>query len=104
MAADGGRCECPRCSSNVDGDGCRRGSARAHRRSAPGAAGTGKPRGGPQHLITLGDKAEPDIQTDGDVVIIEGLVPRYLNNAVARLRVSSMPSLAWWRGGERQEL
>jgi glucose-6-phosphate dehydrogenase assembly protein OpcA len=55
-------------------------------------------------LITLGDKSEPDIDTDGDVVTIEGLVPRYLNNAVAKLRVSSMPSLAWWRGGERQEL
>ena len=55
-------------------------------------------------LITLGDKPEAEIQTDGDVVTIEGLVPRYLNNAVAKLRVSSMPSLAWWRGGERQEL
>ncbi|MEO5896321.1 MAG: OpcA/G6PD domain-containing protein [Vicinamibacterales bacterium] len=55
-------------------------------------------------LITLGENPEPEIRTDGDVVTIEGLVPRYLNNAVAKLRVSSMPSLAWWRGGERQEL
>jgi glucose-6-phosphate dehydrogenase assembly protein OpcA len=55
-------------------------------------------------LITLGDDPEPEIVTDGDVVTIEGLVPRYLNNAVARLRVSSMPSLAWWRGGEREQL
>jgi glucose-6-phosphate dehydrogenase assembly protein OpcA len=55
-------------------------------------------------LITLGDNPEPEIRTDGDVVTIEGLVPRYLNNAVARLRVSSMPSLAWWRGGQREEL
>jgi glucose-6-phosphate dehydrogenase assembly protein OpcA len=55
-------------------------------------------------LITLGENPEPEIQTDGDVVTIEGLVPRFLNNAVAKLRVSSMPSLAWWRGGERQEL
>ncbi|MEO6213603.1 MAG: OpcA/G6PD domain-containing protein [Vicinamibacterales bacterium] len=55
-------------------------------------------------LITLGDNPEPEIRTEGDVVTIEGLVPRYLNNAVARLRVSSMPLLAWWRGGQRQEL
>ncbi|HKH74064.1 MAG TPA: OpcA/G6PD domain-containing protein [Vicinamibacterales bacterium] len=55
-------------------------------------------------LITLGDNPAPEIRTEGDVVTIEGLVPRYLNNAVARLRVSSMPSLAWWRGGEREEL
>jgi glucose-6-phosphate dehydrogenase assembly protein OpcA len=55
-------------------------------------------------LITLGDSPQPEIRTEGDVVTIDGLLPRYLNNAVARLRVSSMPSLAWWRGGERQEL
>jgi glucose-6-phosphate dehydrogenase assembly protein OpcA len=55
-------------------------------------------------LITLGHNREPEIRTDGDVVTIDGLLPQYLNNAVARLRVSSMPSLAWWRGGARQEL
>lgn len=55
-------------------------------------------------LITLGDESQPDIRTEGDVVTIDGLAPRYLNNAVARLRLPSLPSLAWWRGGERHEL
>lgn len=55
-------------------------------------------------LITLGDEIEPEIRTEGDVVTIDGLAPRYLNNAVAKLRLSSLPSLAWWRGGERHEL
>lgn len=55
-------------------------------------------------LITLGDEEEPAIRTEGDVASIDRLVPRYLNNAVAHLRLSSLPSLAWWRGGERQEL
>lgn len=55
-------------------------------------------------LITLGDNPEPEIHHEGDVVTIDGLLPRYLNNAVAKLRLSSMPSLAWWRGGDRAEL
>ncbi|MBA3296157.1 MAG: glucose-6-phosphate dehydrogenase assembly protein OpcA [Acidobacteria bacterium] len=55
-------------------------------------------------LITLGDDAEPQIRTEADVVTIEGLASRYLNNAVASLRLSSLPSLAWWRGGDRHEL
>lgn len=55
-------------------------------------------------LITLGDIGEPEIHEDGDVVTVDGLLPQYLNNVVAKLRVSSMPSLAWWRGGARQEL
>lgn len=55
-------------------------------------------------LITLGTNPEAEIHHDGDVVTVDGLLPRYLNNVVARLRVSSMPSLAWWRGGEPSEL
>jgi glucose-6-phosphate dehydrogenase assembly protein OpcA len=55
-------------------------------------------------LITLGDNPEPEMRHNGDVITVDGLLPRYLNNAVAKLRLSSMPSLAWWRGGDRAEL
>ena len=32
------------------------------------------------------------------------LAPRYLNNAVAALRLSSLPALVWWRGGSLDAL
>ena len=52
-------------------------------------------------VITPGQDPQPEIQTaDDDTTIVRGLVPRYLNNAVAALRLSSLPTIAWWRGGD----
>ena len=51
-------------------------------------------------LISLGDQTEPAVQTEQNVIAIGGLVPKYLNNAVASMRLSSLPSIAWWRGGD----
>lgn len=51
-------------------------------------------------LISLGDDPQPPIEAHNNVVTIQQIVPRYLNNAVASLRLSSLPSIAWWRGGE----
>ena len=51
-------------------------------------------------LISLGADPQPPITTDDDAITISGVVPRYLNNAVASLRLSSLPSLAWWRGDD----
>lgn len=48
-------------------------------------------------LITLGGQREPTRSTRNGTIVIEGLVARYLNNAVASLRLSSLPALAWWR-------
>ena len=48
-------------------------------------------------ILTLGGHPEPP-QTERDrTVVLEGLVPRYLNNAVASLRLSSLPAIGWWR-------
>lgn len=55
-------------------------------------------------LISLGDNPQPSIVSEQDVISIEDLVPRYLNNAVASLRLSSLPSIAWWRGGDMAAL
>jgi glucose-6-phosphate dehydrogenase assembly protein OpcA len=49
-------------------------------------------------LISLGSNPQPAVDARPDSVSIEDLVPRYLNNAVASLRLSSLPSIAWWRG------
>jgi glucose-6-phosphate dehydrogenase assembly protein OpcA len=50
-------------------------------------------------LISEGDEAAPKIREEGDATMIEGLASRFLNNAVAGLRLSSLPALVWWRGG-----
>lgn len=48
-------------------------------------------------VITLGDQAAPQRSERNGTTVIERLVPRYLNNAVASLRLSSLPAIAWWR-------
>ena len=34
-----------------------------------------------------------------DVATIGGLRPEYVNNAIAAVRLSSLPTIVWWRGG-----
>ena len=55
-------------------------------------------------LISEGDQVSPEARVAADVVEISGLAPRYLNNAVASLRLSSLPTLVWWRGGSIEAL
>ena len=55
-------------------------------------------------LISLGDLPQPEVATNGHATTIFGVVPRYLNNAVASLRLSSLPTVAWWRGGDAKAL
>ena len=50
-------------------------------------------------LISEGTRATPVSDAEGDVIFVSGLAPRYINNAVASLRLSSLPSVVWWRGG-----
>jgi glucose-6-phosphate dehydrogenase assembly protein OpcA len=39
-----------------------------------------------------------------DVVTIGGLRPEYVNNAIAGVRLSSLPTIVWWRGGRAEGL
>ena len=50
-------------------------------------------------LISLGENPSPPAQVAGNTVWLRGIKALYLNNAVAALRLSSLPSLVWWRGG-----
>ena len=50
--------------------------------------------------ISLGDNRQPTVNREGNATAIERIVPQYLNNAVAALRLSSLPSIAWWRGDD----
>jgi glucose-6-phosphate dehydrogenase assembly protein OpcA len=50
-------------------------------------------------LITTESQPAPPVDADGDVVSIGGLRPQYVNNAIAGVRLSSLPTMVWWRGG-----
>ena len=55
-------------------------------------------------LISEGEHTSPVARVTENAIAISGLSPRYLNNAVAALRLSSLPSLVWWRGGSIEAL
>src|SRR5687768_15934508 len=43
--------------------------------------------------------APPSLRTAASGILLEGLKASYFDNAVAALRLSSLPTLVWWRGG-----
>jgi glucose-6-phosphate dehydrogenase assembly protein OpcA len=55
-------------------------------------------------LISEGTRATPVSKAAGDAIFVSGLAPRYINNAVASLRLSSLPAVVWWRGGSPEVL
>lgn len=55
-------------------------------------------------LISDGTRATPSSEVTGDAILVSGLAPRYINNAVASLRLSSLPAVVWWRGGSTEAL
>jgi glucose-6-phosphate dehydrogenase assembly protein OpcA len=50
-------------------------------------------------LISIGESKQPKARLAGNAVALPGLVPAYVNNAIAALRLSSLPTVIWWRGG-----
>ena len=55
-------------------------------------------------LISEGENTAPPARETGNAITIDGLAPRFLNNAVAGLRLSSLPAVVWWRGGSLDNL
>lgn len=55
-------------------------------------------------LISHGSNPSPPVQVAGNSIALVGLKPEYVDNAVAALRLSSLPTLVWWRGGESRML
>ena len=55
-------------------------------------------------LISPGDDPAPQPNVSGNTVLLRGIKAPYLNNAVAALRLSSLPTLVWWRGGSEDLL
>lgn len=50
-------------------------------------------------ISTAPAAGDPAIASQPDVIAIAGLRPEYINNAIAGVRLSSLPSVVWWRGG-----
>jgi glucose-6-phosphate dehydrogenase assembly protein OpcA len=50
------------------------------------------------------DGTAPADDSRPDVVTISGLRPQYVNNAIAAVRLSSLPTIVWWRGGPPEGL
>lgn len=55
-------------------------------------------------LISEGEQSAPNARVTEQSIAIAGLAPRYIDNAVAALRLSSLPALVWWRGGSLEAL
>jgi hypothetical protein len=55
-------------------------------------------------LISEGDRTSPIARVTETAIAIAGLSPKYLNNAVGALRLSSLPAAVWWRGGSLEAL
>jgi Glucose-6-phosphate dehydrogenase subunit len=55
-------------------------------------------------LISEGGQRAPTALVTEHSIAITGLAARYIDNAVASLRLSSLPALVWWRGGSVEAL
>lgn len=49
-------------------------------------------------LISVGSQRSPPVRVSDRAVALDGLRLDYLNNAVAALRLPSLPTMVWWRG------
>ena len=55
-------------------------------------------------LISNGGESVQAIRVSHQAIALEGLKPEHVNNAVAALRLSSLPTMVWWRGGDPSRL
>ena len=51
-------------------------------------------------LIATGDRTIPLVRVTSTEIALEELRMAFINNAVAALRLPSLPALVWWRGGD----
>lgn len=51
-------------------------------------------------LIACGDRSAPVVRVTSSEIALDGLRSEFIDNAVAALRLPSLPALLWWRGGD----
>ena len=60
---------------------------------------------GAMHIVRIHtDGSSPKVDETPEIVTISGLRPEYVNNAIAAVRLSSLPTIVWWRGGPPEGL
>jgi glucose-6-phosphate dehydrogenase assembly protein OpcA len=61
--------------------------------------------GGVRSVLIYTDRVpEGEAGQQEDVVAMSGIKPEHVNNAIAAVRLSSLPTVVWWRGGEPSRL
>lgn len=74
-------------------------------REAADALAQASESGGVRAILIVADAdAAPSVRVAPEGILIEGLKPDYFDNAVAALRLSSLPTVVWWRGGSADVL
>jgi len=62
----------------------------------------------PLHLVRIAidgnGRGAEKVDEKSDTITISGLKPEYVNNAIAAVRLSSLPTIVWWRGGRPEGL
>lgn len=51
------------------------------------------------HVVRVLTDGAGSLEDQSDIATIQGLRPQYVNNAIAAVRLSSLPTVVWWRGG-----
>ena len=51
------------------------------------------------HVVRVLTDGDGSVDDRADIVTIQGLRPEYVNNAIAAVRLSSLSTVVWWRGG-----
>jgi glucose-6-phosphate dehydrogenase assembly protein OpcA len=75
-------------------------SPRDRMREAADALTPSTQSGGVRPILIVSDPdTAPSVRAASGGILLEGLKPEHLDNAVAALRLSSLPTLVWWRGG-----
>lgn len=54
---------------------------------------------GSLHIVRVLTDGDASVDDHAGIVTIRGLRPEYVNNAIAAVRLSSLPTVVWWRGG-----
>jgi len=80
------------------------GSPARLRSAAEAIEGLGQHGGVRAILMSEGTASVPTVRVSEHGILIDGLEPRYFDNAVAALRLSSLPAVVWWRGGTFEAL
>jgi glucose-6-phosphate dehydrogenase assembly protein OpcA len=79
---------------------------RGRMREAADALAQAADSGGVRAILIVADAgaAAASVRVAPEGILIEGLKPEHFDNAVAALRLSSLPTLVWWRGGSSDVL